>query len=341
MSIAKNIDIDNLHCLIDLHIHLDGAISLASAKQLAELQNIDIPNTDEEILDLFRVTDVCENFSEFLSKFYFSGSLLQTQIGIKTAVCNLLNELKDQGVMYTEIRFAPQLSTVNGLSQEEVVKAAIAGLNDVSDIKAQLILCCMRGNDTYSANIETIDVASKYLGKGICAIDLAGSEDLYPTQDYAREFEHARELNVPYIIHAGEVVGPESVHAAIRFKAKRIGHGIRSIEDENLVKYLAEHKIPLEICPTSNLITGAFSDINNYPFKLLYDAGVVIIINTDDPAIIGTDIKSEYKLLIKQFNLDLNDIYKLLMNAVNCSFASDDTKIELVNKINKEFEVNE
>ena len=161
---------------IDLHLHLDGSLSLASVKQLAAMQNIPLPQTDAEILHLLQVSPDCRDLNEYLEKFAFPCSLLQTEEGLSTAVYNLCEELHAQGLLYAEIRFAPQLHTEKGLTQAEITAAAIAGMQK-SSFHANLILCCMRGNDNHAENLETIRTAKAYLGKGVCAADLAGAED--------------------------------------------------------------------------------------------------------------------------------------------------------------------
>ena len=141
------------------------------------------------------------------------------------------------------------------------------------DIRIGLILCCMRGED-HEANIETVRVASKYYGNYVCALDLAGAEALYPTDYFNKEFELAKAEGIPFTIHAGEAAGPESIWRALEFGASRIGHGIRCLEDGALVDYLARHKIPLEICPTSNIQTKVYQSYDEYPVKELLLRGV-------------------------------------------------------------------
>lgn len=328
--------IDNLTCLIDLHLHADGALSVKNVRELAALQKIEIPASEEELLDLLRVSDDCKDLNTFLEKFAFPCSLLRTYGGTKTAFSNLVRELREEGLMYAELRIAPQKCTSPGFDQEAVVKASLEGINSVTGIKCQLILCCMRGADR-SLNIETIDIAKKYLGKGVCSIDLAGAEALFPTVDYRDLFEYAGSIGVPFIIHAGEADGPKSVRDAIEFGARRIGHGIRSIEDPEVVKLLSETKIPLEYCPTSNIRTGIYNDISESPFMELKNKGVYFTINTDDPSVEGITLKEEYKRLADCFNLTDEDIKELLINSVNASFADDLLKAEMVDRINREF----
>ena len=311
--------------IIDLHLHLDGSLSLASAKELAQMQQIPLPETDAELINLLQVSDDCRDLNEYLEKFAFPCSLLQTKEGIRTAVYNLLTELQEQGLLYAEIRFAPQKHTEKGLTQTEVVAAAIEGLQK-SDFHANLILCCMRGDDNHAENLETIQVAKQYLGQGVCAADLAGAEALFPTAGFADIFALATELGVPFTIHAGEADGASSVETALRYGASRIGHGVRSLEKESLMQHLVQNKIPLELCPTSNLNTNIVPTISEYPFRALMDAGVVVTLNTDNLAVSNTTIAKEYQMIADTFSLTEAELVQLAENSIFASFADEATK---------------
>ena len=310
---------EDLSCLVDLHLHLDGALSPASVRALAAAQDIPVPADETELLKLIRVGKDCRSLNDFLTKFAFPCSLLQTAGALTAAVRTLLCELKEQGVMYAEIRFAPQLSTEKGLSQSEVVEAAVAGLAD-APIPAQLILCCMLGAKE-EVNRETVLTAGRYLGKGVCALDIAGAEALYPLDGYAGLFSLARSLRVPSTIHAGEAAGADNIRTALRFGASRIGHGVRAGEDPALVRELARRGIPLEMCPTSNLCTAVLSDLADYPLRAFTEAGVCVTVNTDDPSIEGTTLREEYRALIDSLGLTRGEVTRLLCNAVDASFA--------------------
>ena len=326
----KPTEMERLHCLVELHIHLDGALSVGNCRRLAELQGIQIPESDGELKELLTVMPDCRDLNQFLEKFAFPCSLLQTAEGISEAVCQLQEELLSQGILYAEIRFAPQLSTLHGLSQEEVVQAAIRGLNR-SALRSSLILCCMRGSDTHEANAETIRLAAGYLNQGVCAVDLAGAEALFPTDGFQEEFALASSLHVPFTIHAGEADGPESVRKAIEYGAVRIGHGVRSHEDPDLLRLIAEKGILLEVCPTSNLCTCVFKSIAELPIREFENAGVLYSINTDDPVVCDTFLKKELNLFASAFNKNLSDVLNLQLTAINASFADDATK-EFVRK---------
>lgn len=305
---------------IDLHLHLDGSLSLATVRELAQMQAIEVPEKDEDIIQKLTVSENCHNLNEYLEKFEFPCSLLQTKDAITTAVYNLQEELKKENVIYAEIRFAPQKHCDRGLTQDEVVGAAIEGLNR-SDFSANLILCCMRGNDNEKENRETLEVAAKYKNSGVCAVDLAGAEALFPTENYEELFSYAKELGLRFTIHAGEADGPDSVWKALSFGAERIGHGIRSLEDDTLIEYLVRNKIPLELCPTSNLNTAIYADIKEYPIKELLDAGVIVTVNTDNMSVSGTTVEREMQKLIDAHDLTEEQVEQLIENSSYASFA--------------------
>lgn len=321
-------------CLIDLHLHLDGSLSIASVKKLAALQSIPLPE-DDLLHSILSVGPECRDLNEYLEKFDYPLSLLQTSEGIAMSVSNLLEELSVQGLMYAEIRFAPQLHLMKGLSQRQVVEAAIAGLED-APIPCGLILCCMRMPDNKAENLETVRLAKDYLGKGVAAVDLAGAEAVFPTKNFAEEFALARELAVPYTIHAGEADGRDSIYTALEFGTKRIGHGIRAWEDPALLKTLAADSITLECCPTSNLNTQIFQDLREYPIRIMLEEGVRFTVNTDNMTVSNTTLAREWQLLMDHFPLEQSDVIRILLNAVDAAFAPDDLKAELRKKIHRE-----
>lgn len=321
--------------MIDLHCHLDGSITLDIAKKLGELQNIELPaKSDEALLKKLSVPEDCESLNDFLQCFGLPLRLLQTKEGIAEAVRLVQENCKSQGLMYLEIRFAPQLHQIQGLTQEEVILSALEGLKQ-SDLHTNLILCLMRSDHNQDENLETVKLAKKYLVKdeGVVAIDLAGAEGLFKTADFEKEFALASELGVPFTIHAGEADGASSVWTALKFGAKRIGHGVRIAEDSELVKYVVEHKIPLEMCPNSNRQTKAVDDMSKYPLRQYLDAGIKVTINTDDMAICRTTLQNEYDYIQKMYGLTEEEKKQLLLNAADAAFCSEDFKQVLKDKI--------
>lgn len=322
------------YSLIDLHLHLDGSISPKSARELAQMQEITLPESDEELLRLLQVDDDCRDLNEYLEKFELTVSLLQTKEAISTAVYNLETELMDLGLLYAEIRFAPQQHTQKGLTQAEIVEAAISGMKRC-EFRSNLILCCMRGDNNHEQNIETIRVAKDYLGKGVAAIDIAGAEALYPTDGFEDLFLLAKQLAVPYTIHAGEADGPSSVSTALSFGSKRIGHGVRSVENKELLDKLAKEGIVLELCPTSNLNTNIFASMSDYPLPELLEAGVKVTINSDNMVVSNTNVQKEFQKLIDTFDLTEDQLQALVKNAIDASFADTETKNWLSSEMEK------
>lgn len=288
---------------IDLHLHLDGSLSEQSVKELCRMQDIKIP---DNLISLLKCPEDCRDLNEYLRCFEFPLTLLQTEDAITYAVERLCHETDYR---YCEIRFAPQLHTRMGLTQKQVIEAAVKGLGK----NYRLILCCMRGGN----NEETVRYASDFLGRGVVALDLAGAEALYPTRDYKHLFEMAAKENIPYTIHAGEADGPESIRDAVNMGACRIGHGVRAIEDKSVMKLLADRKIPLEMCPTSNLNTRVITDIRDYPIKKYMDMGIVVTVNSDNMSVSNTDVKKELKLIKDSFGID-EDV--LISNAAIAAF---------------------
>ncbi|MGN0342738.1 MAG: adenosine deaminase [Roseburia sp.] len=316
---------------IDLHLHLDGAITPDIAKKLAEIQNIELPTEDDEELEkLLTVPEDCTDLNDFLECFALPDSLMMTKEGLSEAVYLVAENVQSQGVIYAEIRFAPQLHTEQGMTQEEAVLAALEGL-ERTDLKANLILCCMRGDGNEEANYETLELAKKYLVEdgGVTGLDLAGAEAVYPTSDYAELFAKAKEYGIPFTIHAGEADGAESVRCAIEYGAVRIGHGVRINEDESVVELVKDKGIYLEMCPTSNRQTHAVEDMSDYPLIDYLDDGIKVTLNTDDMAIEGTTLAEEYRYMEKEYGLTPEQEKLMLQNSIDAAFTSEDVKNEL------------
>lgn len=320
---------------IELHIHLDGAITVDIARQLAELQNIELPSDDDaELEKLLTVPADCADLNEFLECFALPVSLMQTYEGLREAAHLVADNMKEQGVIYAEIRYAPQLHTTQGMTQEDAINAVLDGLKE-SDLKVNVILCCMRGDGNDAENLETVELAKKFLVEdgGVVALDIAGAEALYPTENYRELFAKAKEYAIPFTIHAGEADGAESVRLAVEYGAVRIGHGVRSYEDSEVIQMLKDNGIFLEMCPTSNRQTVAVADMSKYPFMDYLEQGIKVTLNTDDPAIEGTTIGNEYRYMEETFGLTPDQERILLENSVDAAFTSDSVKAELCQKL--------
>lgn len=334
MGLKHNTESDNKICpdkYIDLHLHLDGAITSDIAKKLAALQNIKLPaENDEQLKKLLTVPDTCTSLNDFLKCFALPDALMMTQEGISEAVYLVAENIRQQGVIYAEIRFAPQNHTEKGMSQEEAVQAALEGLKR-TELKANIILCCMRGEGNEAANYETLELTKKYLVEdgGVTGMDLAGAEALYPTSKYAALFDKAREYGIPFTIHAGEAAGAESVRCAIEYGAERIGHGVRIREDDSVCELVKNKGIFLEMCPTSNRQTHAVENMKDYPFIKYLNEGIKVTLNTDDMAIEGITLAEEFRYIENEFGLTSEQKKIILNNAVDAAFTSATVKEEL------------
>lgn len=316
---------------IDLHLHLDGAITVEIAKRLAALQGITLPASDDTALEkMLTVPEDCQSLNDFLKCFALPHSLMQTYTGLKESVRLVAENIRSQGVIYAEIRFAPQRHTSKGMTQEDAVKAALDGLKE-SQLKANLILCLIRDEDNDDANAETLELARKYLVKdgGVVAVDLAGAEALYPTENYREIFGRAREYRIPFTIHAGEAAGAESVRAAVEFGAVRIGHGTRTYESPDVAALVKSSGITLEQCPTSNRQTHAIEDMSQYPFMKYLADGVRVTLNTDDMAISGITLADEFRYMQENFGLTPEQEETILDYAIDAAFTTDEVKERL------------
>ncbi len=314
--------------MIDLHLHLDGSLSPRLVMELAKEQALAFPaKTEEQARALLSAPESCQSLNEYLSRFDWPMKVLQSADALTRAAADLAARLKEQGLLYVEVRFAPQLHTQRGLSQAQAVEAVLAGLRTV-ELPSQLILCCMRGKEE-EANLETLRVCARFLGDGVCAADLAGAEALYPTSLYQGLFQRATELHVPFTLHSGEADGPQSVWAALSFGAARIGHGVRCTQDSGLIRELAARQIPLELCYTSNLQTKAVSGPAAFPLRKLLQAGVRATINTDNMTVSGTTLRQEWKKL----SPTPEEEAALLKNSVDAAFLPPEKKRALRERV--------
>lgn len=305
--------------MIDLHLHLDGSLSEELIRRLAARERISIEGA------LFRAPQDCQDLNDYLRCFDLPLQLLQTPENLQEAVVDLAGRLHSQGIQYAEIRFAPQLHT-RRMTQRQAVESVCA-IRGLLPIPIQYILCCMRGSDNQADNMETVRIASRFLGHGVCALDLAGAEGLYPTSGYRSLFQAAREARVPFTIHAGEAAGAESIREALSFGASRIGHGVRLAEDPSLLDEIRSRRIPLEMCPTSNLQTHAVSSLSQYPLRRYLRQGLCVTVNTDNMTVSDTTLAREFALLA----LTDAETGQLRRNAIEAAFLPESAKNDLRN----------
>lgn len=311
---------------VELHLHLDGSVSIDT---LHKLSNIEFDKLKEQII----AKDKCENLTEYLTKFQLPLSFMQESNNLKLIASDLVKYLEEENVIYAEIRFAPKLHTQNGLTLDEIVNSVLEGLKE-SKVKINLILCMMR-HFTFKENLETIEIAKKYLNKGVCAIDLAGDENKYPLDNFIDLFKIAKEQAIPYTIHAGENGSYKEVLKAINLGSKRIGHGVHAIESERIQQLIKEKDILLEICPTSNVQTNTIDIYKNHPIYKFYKDGIKICINTDNKTVSNISLTNEYIKLYNTFNFSNNDFIKMNKYAIEKAFISEQEKKELLEELLK------
>lgn len=322
--------------LIDLHVHLDGSIPLSAATQLAEEAGLDFSLA--ELQEKMQVPAHCQDLNQYLATFELPLKLMQSAQGIRTVAKAFHEQLDTEGILYAEPRFAPGSLTAGGLSQQEVLEAALAGRADFfaenpqSELHTAYIICAMRGigEELKHKNEESIDLAAEYHGKGVVAADLAGAEALFATENFSSLFAEAQRKDVPFTIHAGEAAGSESIKAALRLGAQRIGHGVRSLEDVSVIQDLKAANIALEICPTSNLQTRIFESIERFPLEQLLDAGLTVTVNTDNMTVSNTTLSHEFELLQQHCGLDKNTARELAENAARAVFSDSSEKDRLL-----------
>lgn len=316
-----------------LHLHLDGAIDIDDAFKWVKEDGIKISKKD--LLRELQVDEECHNLNDYLKKFDLPCKLLQTCERLEITSYHLFQKLAKLNVVYAEVRFAPLKHLEKGLILDDVVISVINGFNKAnveSGIMGGIILSLMRGEE-YEKNKNVVDVAKKYLGKGVVGIDLAGAEALYPTKDYVKLFSYAKTLEIPFTIHAGEAAGVESIKAALDIGAKRIGHGVKVIDDEALMERVIKENILLEVCVTSNYQTEAIK--RRHPIEKLYRKGVKISINTDNDTVSSIDINREYARILQETKMDIEDLIKCNTNSIPFIFADDKTKNKLLNMYEK------
>ena len=310
---------------IELHLHLDGSVELNTISKMTK-ENIEI------LKHKMVAPSKCKNLSEYLTKFDMPIEFLQTKENLTMIADELVKYLESQNIIYAEIRFAPMFHTKKGLSYEDVVLAVLEGLNTNKKIKTNLILCMMRGMPKEN-NLKTIDIAYKYLNKGVCGIDLAGAEDRYLLSEYTDLFEIISKKNIPFTIHAGENGSYKEIELAIKLGARRIGHGIHAYESEEIQKMLRDNNVLLEICPTSNVQTNSISEYENHPIYNFYKNDLKVCINTDNKTVSNITLNDEYMKLYNSFNFSIEDFKKMNIYAANSAFLSDEDKEKLINII--------
>ncbi|MBD2871153.1 adenosine deaminase [Paenibacillus arenilitoris] len=319
---------------VDLHVHLDGSVKPETIRELAAAQQQPLPTASDEALRAsMQVDEHCEDLTQYLSKFGFVLPYLQTGPALERVAYELVGQAAEQRVKYVEVRFAPQLHRLKGLSIREAIGRVTEGLRHgerTFGTVARAIAICMRSHSD-ELNKAVVEEAALFLGKGVVAVDLAGDEASFPPERFRRLFADARRLGLPITIHAGEAAGADNVREAVMgLGAQRIGHGVRMLEDPSVVKLVKEMKIPLEMCPLSNIQTKAVKGWEAYPIRRYMEQGIIVTVNTDNMTVSGTTIQKEFDLLAEHFGLTALEAAGLVMNGARAAFLEEEKKRSLI-----------
>ncbi|MFA9466826.1 MAG: adenosine deaminase [Velocimicrobium sp.] len=317
---------------IELHCHLDGSLSGETITKLAKMSNVVIPETIEELNQLLQVTNQCKSLAEYLEKFKLPIACLQTEDALEYGAYSLIKDVAKENVIYIEVRFAPQSCREKGLTAKKAVKSVIAGLKrgyDAFGVRSAVLVCGMR-HELVANNIAMLEDVKEFLGKGVCGVDLAGSEADFPPMLQQEFFVEAKKLGFPITIHAGECQRAENVWDAILLGAKRVGHGIAIMNHPGILQEVKEKKIVLELCPSSNLQTKAVEDIKQYPIRKFMEKELCITLNTDNRMVTGTTLSQEYEKMASYFELTNEMLIRITKDAINAAFLDMGTKEELL-----------
>jgi len=324
----------------DLHVHLDGCLRIPTLIDLAKKQNVELPTTDpEKLAGVVMSGKQCKNLGEYLRGFDITLSVMQEPEALYRIAYELAEDAAGENVWYMEVRYSPILHTQKGLKLSTIVESVIEGLREAEkkfNIKTGVIICGMRNiNPETSMILAELSVA--YKNKGVVAFDLAGQEENNPAKHHKEAFYLIRNNNINTTIHAGEAYGAESIHQAIHYcGAHRIGHGTRLYEDGDLLNYVNDHRIPLEICLLSNIQTGAASSFEKHPLRFYYDYGLRVCINTDNRLISDTTVTNELYLAAKHLNFNLDDIKSMVLDGFKSAFLPNRAKSIMLNMVNDE-----
>jgi aminodeoxyfutalosine deaminase len=318
----------------ELHVHLEGSIRPEVLLRLARRNGVALPY--DNAADLRRWFTF-RDFHHFIEIYFAITRCLKTEEDYAEIAFEHGLEMARQHIRYAEVTFTPGTHMQLGVPHDVYFAGLTRGRERARaelGVEMAWVFDIVRNIDGSEANARAADyttrVAIEDLPHGVVALGLGGLEQGYPPEPYAPLFERARAAGLHADPHAGEIAGPESVWSAIRaLGAERIGHGVRSIEDPALVAYLVEHQLPLEVNPTSNIRLAVYPSYDEHPLRRLYEAGVLLTVNSDDGPLFNTTLNDEVLLLAEQFGLDLATIDELLLNGVRHSFLPPERKAAL------------
>jgi aminodeoxyfutalosine deaminase len=312
----------------ELHLHLEGSIRPATVLQLARRNGVALPADTVEGL---RRWYVFRDFRHFITVYVTITRCLRSAADYELIVQELADELARQNVKYAEVTFSPSTHGLHfGIPEHTFLEGLRRGRDRAKEAGVEInwIFDIVRDSQEPARYYEyTTRLAIENRQDGVVGIGLAGLETDSGPEPYVQWFDAARAAGLHCTPHAGELVGPSSVWGALRaLRAERIGHGVRSIEDPELVAYLATHRTPLELCPTSNVLLGSYASLTEHPLRRLHDAGVPVTVNSDDPALFNTTLTDELLTLPNAFGFTVHDIEaidSIILNAVRYSFLPE------------------
>ncbi|GAB3886016.1 adenosine deaminase [Microbispora bryophytorum] len=335
-----------------LHDHLDGGLRPGTIVDLARECGHTLPTYDpDELAIWFRQSADSGSLERYLETFSHTVGVMQTREALVRVAAECAEDLADDGVMYAEVRYAPEQHTSRGLSLDQVVEAVLegfrlgsAGPDGKPRIRVGTLLTAMRHQ---ARSMEIAELAVRYRDLGVVGFDIAGAEAGYPPTRHLDAFEYLQRENAHFTIHAGEGFGLPSIWQAIQWcGADRLGHGVRIIDDitvpddgeaklGRLAAYVRDKRIPLEMCPTSNLQTGAAPSIAEHPIGLLRRLYFRVTVNTDNRLMSGTSVSQEFATLVDAFGYDWDDLQWFTVNAMKSAFIPFDERLALINGVIK------
>lgn len=315
---------------VELHLHLDCGLSYGAVSQL-------IPGiSPAEYQRQFIAPAKCADLADFLAVVPSSVQLMQTADQLRLVTQDLFDQLLADNVIYAEIRFAPLLHTAGGLSAEEVVtivEGAVAESSRVSGVEARLILCTLR-HFSEEQSLETARLVEQFKDTHVAGFDIAADEAGYPIDAHIKAFRYAHQHGIPCTAHAGEARGPESVWETLEnLQPGRLGHGVRSIEDPNLMAYLRQNRIHLEVCPAVNVQIDIYPDYVTHPIDQLYRAGLSLSVNTDARTTARITLNQEYERLNRVFGWGKEHFLRCNTDALRAAFLPSPIREELLSRL--------
>jgi adenosine deaminase len=320
----------------DLHVHLDGSLRPATMLELAQEAGMHLPFHDADALADYMHVRNARDLVEYLDRFETTISLMQTAPAIERVAYELAIDAAAENVFYMEVRFCPHLNTRMGLSHGAVLEAALRGLRRAemeTEIQTGVIVCAMR-QDTPGMSLELARVAVDFMDRGVVAFDLAGPEAGYPPGLHRAAFDFAANANLPITVHAGEAHGSASIHEAIHTcHARRIGHGTRLHEDPDLLRFVNDFRIPLEVCLTSNVQTCVTPVMAEHPARLYYEHGLVVTLNTDNRLMSRTTVTDELLAAHTQLGFDWDALCDVILMGFEAAFLPFPEKSALIEDV--------